>query len=45
MSAIKQNALLFLEEGAHLVFYIFTPYDYLPPRLIPVVVNVVDVVL
>jgi hypothetical protein len=26
-------------------FYVFTPYDYLPPDLTPVVVVVVDVVI
>ena len=34
-----------MEEGAHVVcFYVFIPYDYLPPWLLPVVVIVVVVV-
>jgi len=44
---LKQNAFLFVEEGVHVVFsfYVFIPYDYLPPWLLPVVVIVVVVVL
>jgi hypothetical protein len=41
----KQNAFPVSEEGVHLVVYLFTPYDYRPPDLRPVVVVVVVVMV
>jgi hypothetical protein len=40
-----QNAFPVSEEGVHLVFYVFTPYDYLPQDFLPVVDVVVYVPL
>lgn len=47
VSSYNKKAFLFAEEGFHLVFifYVFTPYDYLPPRFMPVVIIVVIMVL
>jgi len=41
MSAIKTERPPLFGGRRSVGFYVFTPYDYLPPRLIPVVVTVV----